>query len=253
MPKTEGTERFGLIVGARESSIMIELLLLEPDFWRFTGIQHIAERSGQVHLLGERHFEKVLALKRAPAGVSPAITMLAHRLIRDHGIALIPYLRDIFRGTSVIVFGEDDRLELTAEMLAVGASGYFLMSTPANYLSDALKVIGEGRIWAPREAVALSAHCSKPKGSTSALLHAAIDERNLLDLLYEGLSNKEMAARLGLAEVTIKARMSRLYRKYGVKTRVQLLATAMRRDLFSPAWSGRPDAGNDQATLPREA
>ncbi len=250
MPKAEGTERFGLIVGARDSSIMIKLLLLEPDFWRFTGIQHVAERSGQVHLLGERHFEKVLTMKRAPAGVSPAITMLAHRLILNHGIALIPHLRDLFRGTNVIVFGEDDRLELTAAMLAVGARGYFLMSAAGGDLYHALKVIGEGRIWAPREAVALSARGSKPEGDASALTHAAIDERNLLQLLYEGLTNKEMAARFGLAEVTIKARMSRLYRKYGVKTRVQLLATALRRDLLGRDWNERPDAGNDQVTLP---
>jgi DNA-binding NarL/FixJ family response regulator len=45
------------------------------------------------------------------------------------------------------------------------------------------------------------------------------------------MTNKEIAVRFGLAEVTIKARMSRLYRKYGVRTRVQLLATAMKRNL----------------------
>jgi transposase len=50
---------------------------------------------------------------------------------------------------------------------------------------------------------------------------------------FEGLSNKEIAARFGLSEVTIKARMGRLYRKYGVSTRLQLLAAAVRRGLIS--------------------
>jgi len=215
-------------VHARNANTIIELLLLEPDFWRFTGIQHVAERSGQVHLLGERHFEKILTLKRAPAGVSPAITMLAHRLVLDHGIALIPHLRDLFRDTSVLVFGEDDRLELTAEMLAVGARGYFLMSAPASDLARALEVIGKGGLWAPRRAVALLARGSRSREDMSEPSSVTFDERNLLHLLFDGLSNKEIASRFGLAEVTIKMRMSRLYRKYGVNTRVQLLAAAVR-------------------------
>jgi DNA-binding NarL/FixJ family response regulator len=239
MPKFEGTEQFGLIVGACEGGIMIELLLLEPDFWRFTGIQQIAERSGQLHLLGERYFEKVLTMKRAPAGVNPAVTMLAHRLIADHGIALIPFLRDLFRGTNVVVFGDDDRLEIIAEMLAVGARGYFVMSAPASLL-PAVQTIAEGKIWAPREAVALLANGRKPQNAPSP---PSFDEYGLLQLLYEGLTNKEMAARCGVAEVTIKARMSRLYRKYGVRTRVQLLATALKRDLLPGDGNGRPDSG----------
>ena len=48
-------------------------------------------------------------------------------------------------------------------------------------------------------------------------------------LLHDGLSNKEIGHRLGLAEATIKARMNRLYRRFGVKTRLQLLAAAIRR------------------------
>jgi len=210
---------------------MIELLLLEQDFWRFTGIQHVAERSGQVHVLGERHFEKIMTMKRAPPGVNPTISMVAHRLILDYGIAIIPHVKDLFHGTNVLVYGEDDRLEVTAELLAVGARGYFLMSAPASYLYKALKVIGEGKIWGPREAVGLLASGSEQGGSPDQQ-HPTIDELTLLRLLHEGLSNKEIAARLGLAEVTIKARMSRLYRKYDVRTRVQLLATAMNRDLL---------------------
>jgi DNA-binding NarL/FixJ family response regulator len=129
------------------------------------------------------------------------------------------------------VFGEDDRLELMAEMLAVGARGYFLMSAPESYLHRALRIVHEGKIWAPREAVALLARSGGAGALTGETSSAAFDEKNLLHLLYEGLSNKEIATRFGLAEVTIKARMSRLYRKYGVKTRVQLLAAAVRRNL----------------------
>ena len=212
---------------------MIELLLLEPDFWRYTGIQHIAEKTGHVRLIGEPHFEKILGAKRTPMRAFPDITMLAHRLIQDHGLALIPHLRDLFAGTSVLVYGDDDRLERVAELLAVGARGYFLMSAAAapSYLLKALQVLYDGRVWAPREAVVLLANGPRRQLPSRGAGSAAFDEQSLLDLLCAGLSNKEIAQRFGLAEVTIKARMSRLYRKYGVKTRVQLLATAMKGNL----------------------
>ena len=75
------------------------------------------------------------------------------------------------------------------------------------------------------------------------------DERNLLHLLFDGLSNKEIASRFGLAEVTIKTRMSRLYRKYGVNTRVQLLAAAVRRGLVGSDSNEKDGVENKKRSL----
>jgi two-component system response regulator DevR len=57
-------------------------------------------------------------------------------------------------------------------------------------------------------------------------------ELTLLEMLYEGLTNKEMAQRLQLAEITVKSRLARLCRRFGVRTRVQMLSIAIRRDLI---------------------
>ncbi|HEU4522324.1 MAG TPA: LuxR C-terminal-related transcriptional regulator, partial [Thermoanaerobaculia bacterium] len=56
----------------------------------------------------------------------------------------------------------------------------------------------------------------------------------LLSLLNEGLSNKEIGQRLGLAEATIKSRFNRLYKKFQVATRLQLLTAAIREGLIRP-------------------
>lgn len=60
------------------------------------------------------------------------------------------------------------------------------------------------------------------------------DDRTLLELLNEGLSNKEIGQRLGLAEPTVKARFNRLYKRFGVATRLQLLSTAISRGFVIP-------------------
>ena len=49
-------------------------------------------------------------------------------------------------------------------------------------------------------------------------------EQALLRMLAQGMTNKEMAAELGLAEITVKSRLARLYRRFGVRTRTQLLS-----------------------------
>ena len=58
------------------------------------------------------------------------------------------------------------------------------------------------------------------------------EEMALLRMLLEGLANKEMAQRLGVAEVTIKARLNKLYKSFGVSTRLQLLSAAIRQGIL---------------------
>ena len=212
-----------------ETKPVLDVLILEPDFWRYIGMRHVAEQS-RIHVVGERRFEKILTAKRTPPGVPPAVVVISHKLILEHGIAVIPHVRDLFPEARVLVFGDDDRMEVVVEMLAVGARGFFVASAPSHYFPKALEVVDAGSIWAPREAVALLAYGGDHDREGGAA--ADVDERSILQMLYEGLSNKEIGARIGLAEVTVKARMSRLYRKYGVNTRVQLLAAAMKRNLI---------------------
>ena len=214
-----------------ETKPILDVLILEPDFWRYVGMRHVAEQA-RIHVVGERRFEKILTAKRTPPGVPPGVVVVSHKLILEHGIAVIPHVRDLFPDARVLVFGDDDRMDVVVDMLAVGARGFFVASAPSHYFPKALEVVDAGSIWAPREAVALLAYGDdREAGDTSA----EVDERSILQMLYEGLSNKEIGARCGLAEVTIKARMSRLYRKYGVNTRVQLLAVAMKRNLIDLA------------------
>jgi DNA-binding NarL/FixJ family response regulator len=61
-------------------------------------------------------------------------------------------------------------------------------------------------------------------GSDTPALTAS--DTALLRMLGDGLSNKEMAAELGIAEITAKTRLARLYRRFGVHTRVQRFSSS---------------------------
>jgi len=214
------------VVVQPEAQERVPALILEPDQWRFRGITAVLDESGRIAVVGERDYAKILTAEIAPDGIpAPRVALVAHRLLIDLGLSVIPHLRDMYPDCSVLIHGETESLEASAEILAAGGSGYYSMAAPMGYLPNAVMIASHGKLWGPREAVALMAQRAVAQKSDEA---PDEEELALLRMLNEGLSNKEIANRLQLAEVTVKARLGRLYRKYGVNTRLQLLSTALK-------------------------
>ena len=190
------------------------VLLLEPEIWRYSGFTKFFDERG------------VLVLDRAGASTLPEVAMLARTLLVSCGPAIIERIRSAHPGIPILVHGEPETAEAIATILAAGAQGYFVVTSPPAQLLDALRVVRDGDLWAPRMSVALLA---RPAAAPVE------DEDPVLNLLLEGASNKEIAARLGLAEVTVKSRLTRLYKKYGVRTRLELVACVVRQRGISAA------------------
>jgi DNA-binding NarL/FixJ family response regulator len=218
----------------------LSVLLLERDQWRFRGMSTILEESGQIEIIGERDFSQFLTIEEPPEGMSsPRVVVVAHRLVIEYGLSVVAHLKALFVDAAVLVHGEHDSLEVSAQLMAAGASGYFVMTDPPGFLPKAVTVVGQGKLWGPREAVALMAQRiieraqRKPRSIPEKSSSVAVGDDELLILRYllEGLSNKEIASLLVVAEVTVKARLGRLYRKFGVSTRLQLLSAAIRQGL----------------------
>lgn len=200
----------------------------------------ILEESGEIEVIGERDFSRILTMEEAPEGMSPRVSLVAHTLVIEYGLSVVAHLKAMFVHCSVLAHGEHESLQVSAELMAVGAAGYFDMTDPPGYLPKAVIVVSQEKMWGPREAVALMAQRTIERAQRQParpILDAgpatAIDQEEMIILryLHEGLSNKEIGVRLGLAEVTIKARLGRLYKKFGVSTRLQLLSAAIRRGL----------------------
>ncbi len=205
----------------------IAVLLLEPDPWRFRGISVFLEDAGDMRVIGERHYARILLADVAPADVRPDVAVVAQRLIVKYGLPVIGRVRELFRGVPLLIHGDEESVEASADIFAAGAAGYFNMGAPPGGLARAVHVVSRGKMWGPREAIALMAHRILGRGEPAK---TDIESADLLLLrhLHEGLSNKEIASRLNIAEVTVKVRLGRLYRKFGVNTRLQLLTTAIR-------------------------
>jgi DNA-binding NarL/FixJ family response regulator len=217
------------------SQARIAVLLLEPDSWRFRGISAVLEDSGDISVIGDRDFSRILTTDLPPDDLKPDVCLIAHRLVVEYGLGVIPHVKDLFPTATVLVHGDEESLQVSAELLAVGASGYFHLEAPPGYLSRAVSVVAQGKMWGPREAVAMMAQRvierSEQVPRSVDVNEFSADDLLVLRYLHEGLSNKEIAARLHVAEVTVKARLGRLYRRFGVNTRLQLLSAAIREGL----------------------
>ena len=195
----------------------------------------VLEDSGDMTVIGDRDFSRILTTDQQPDGLDPDVCVLAHRLVVEFGIGVIPHVKDVFHGVPVLVHGEHETLQTSAEIMAVGASGYYALDAPPGYLPRAVAVVAQGKMWGPREAVAMMAQRvierDEKTGGQKATSDFSPDDLMILRYLHDGLSNKEIATHLHIAEVTVKTRLGRLYKKFGVNTRLQLLSAAIREGL----------------------
>ena len=141
--------------------------------------------------------------------------------------------------TKVLVLTTFDLDEYVYAALRAGASGYLLKDTPAKELVAAVRVIGQGdALLSPsvtRRLIEEFVQRPEPAATTAALPNDLTDrEREALELLARGLSNREIAATMYIGEATAKTHVSRLLTKLGVRDRVQAVVLAYETGLVRP-------------------
>lgn len=107
--------------------------------------------------------------------------------------------------------------ELT-ELLRLGYRGYHRPDAPPEDLPKALRALLAGEVWAERHVIA---HALTPPSTHAPKLTPK--ETQVMSLLSLGLSNKQIAYRLGNSETTVKSHVSAILEKLGAKNRVDLL------------------------------
>jgi two-component system, NarL family, response regulator DevR len=207
----------------------MRVLILDHDCWREQGLARVLDSSPEISVVLERDLgDETWSKSQA------TVILVSDTSVRDDPRSSIERLRAKFPDVKILVHGEDKTAAAITDLLARGADGYFALSLGEEKLLKALAVLERGSVWAPEEAV-ISLVQQLRAGGTQQPEPLSASDRALLEMLHDGLSNKEMASRLGLAEITVKTRLARLYRRYGVKTRVQLLSFAVRNRLVAQA------------------
>ncbi|WP_460357248.1 hypoxia response regulator transcription factor DosR/DevR [Mycobacterium sp. ZZG] len=170
------------------------------------------------------------ALARIPA-VSPDVAVLDVRLPDGNGIELCRELLSRMPGLRCLMLTSFTSDEAMLDAILAGASGYVVKDIKGMDLATAIREVGAGRsLLDNRAAAALMSKLRSAAEHPDPLSGLSSQERVLLNLLGEGLTNKQIADRMFLAEKTVKNYVSRLLTKLGMERRTQAAAFVSRLD-----------------------
>lgn len=200
---------------------------------------HEVVRRGLVDLLGADPELDVVgeagsvaeAMARVPAA-RPDVAVLDVRLPDGNGIELCRDLLSRMPDLRCLILTSYTSDEAMLDAILAGASGYVVKDIKGMELARAVKDVGAGRsLLDNRAAAALMAKLRGAADKQDPLSGLTDQERTLLGLLSEGLTNKQIADRMFLAEKTVKNYVSRLLAKLGMERRTQaaVFATELKR------------------------
>ncbi len=184
------------------------------------GLRDLIEATSDLVLVGESG-SAVEATRRIPA-LRPDVAVLDARLPDGSGMDVCRDIRSVDPSIRVLILTSyDDEQALVASVLA-GASGYLLKALSGEGIVEAIHRVASGDALADQPQVrALRAGWSARAETDPRLRSLSPTERRILDLIADGLTNRQIGEHLGLAEKTVKNYVSTVLAKMGMERRTQ--------------------------------
>ncbi len=154
------------------------------------------------------------------------LVILDLRMPGMNGLEGLSRMREQLPDTPVVIMSGLARAQDVSEVMAAGAAGFFPKTLNGPALVSAVRLVLAGERFMPSADHAAS-NANDPQSEDEATSSLTTREREVLELLTKGLSNKEIARRLELQEVTIKLHVRGICRKLGAKNRTQAALRAV--------------------------
>lgn len=208
---------------------LIRVFLLDDHEVVRRGVRELLEAEPDIEVVGEAGTAGE-ALARV-AGSQPDVAVLDVRLPDGDGVTVCRELRSRYPQLACLMltsFADDEAL---FDAILAGAAGYVLKQIRGVDLVGAVRTVAAGgSLLDPRATAAVMQRLRTPK-ALDPLATLTDQERRILELIGEGLTNREIGQRMFLAEKTVKNYVSNLLAKLGLqrRTQVAVLATEVRR------------------------
>jgi two-component system response regulator DevR len=208
----------------------IRVFLLDDHEVVRRGVKELLDAEPDLEVVGEAS-SAAEALARVPA-VRPDVAVLDVRLPDGDGVTVCRELRSQLpelRCLMLTSFSDDEAL---FDAIMAGASGYVLKQIRGSDLVGAVRTVaGGGSLLDPRATAAVLERMRAPKAD-DPLSSLTEQERTIVNLIGDGLTNREIGQQMFLAEKTVKNYVSNVLSKLGLqrRTQVAVLATNVRRE-----------------------
>lgn len=155
------------------------------------------------------------------------LVLLDYDLGRERGLPFIGAARQLgFQGRFLMVTAGMTDAECV-EALKLGVSGIFLKHSSPTSLAQAIRKVMAGDVSLDQGSIQALLEVARHPEPASANQPFTARESQVLQGVFEGLSNKEIGARLNISESSVKAALQQLFQKTGVRTRSQLVRIAL--------------------------
>ncbi|MGV9589860.1 response regulator [Streptomyces tendae] len=206
----------------------IKVFLLDDHEVVRRGVHDLLDDEPDITVVGEGATVEQ-ALVRVPA-LRPDVAVLDVRLPDGDGVSVCRELRSSMPDLACLMLTSFDDEEALLDSIMAGAAGYVLKQIEGSDLVSAVRTVARGQsLLDPSATARLMARLrggEEQREEPEALPGLTERERDILALIGEGLTNRQIGQRLYLAEKTVKNHISRLLAKLGVERRIQAAVIA---------------------------
>ncbi|MEV0379339.1 response regulator transcription factor [Nonomuraea sp. NPDC050643] len=206
---------------------MIQVFLVDDHEVVRRGVAALLESEDDIEVIGEAGTAES-AMARIPA-LRPDVAVLDVRLPDGSGVDVCREVRSRVPGLACLMltsYADDDAL---FDAVMAGAAGYVLKQIHGSDLVGAVRTVASGRsLLDPETTAAMLRRLRDQAARKDPLAALSEQERNILDLIGEGLTNRQIGERMFLAEKTVKNYVSNLLAKLDMQRRTQAAALAAR-------------------------
>ena len=210
----------------------IQIVIVDDHTLFREGVRLILEPEPDLAVAGEAAtVDEALSLIH---GTRPDLVLLDLRLAQGRGIDLLSQLVASSGAPRVLIvtaFPEEGDI---AEAVRLGARGVVLKDATRATLLAAIRSVAGGHLWLPPELTARMITAlaqTAPSNLAERVGLLTTREREIVSLVGQGLKNREIADRLGIAEKTIKGHLTNTFLKLGVQDRLELALLALKTHL----------------------
>ena len=167
---------------------------------------------------------------------APDVVLLDVRMPKQSGIESCLAIKEAVPSTKIIILTVSDEEADLYEAVKSGASGYLLKDSSIEEVAQAIRVVADGQsLISPSMAIKLIdefKQMSRPERDTGPALRLTERELDVLRLVAQGLSNKEIAARLFISENTVKNHVRNMLEKLQLHSRMEAVMYAVKENLL---------------------
>jgi DNA-binding NarL/FixJ family response regulator len=205
------------------------LIVDDHEFFRH-GLKMVINRLKYAHVVGEasngQDFLDIIPEK------NPDIVLMDIQMPKMNGIEATEKALEKYPGLKIVALTMFEDEEYLQSMIDAGAKGFLLKNITREVLDQALQAISSGNnYYSPELLQFFTRKVSRDNKDDTEEIHLTRREREILQLICDGLSNKEIADKLFISERTVVGHKSNLLSKTNCKSAVGLLSYAIKHKL----------------------